>query len=58
MISEWPKTKYISSSDIWYMSTDEVIAVKNNSWSKELVNTAKKVLKSRKSKLLKELSIN
>lgn len=55
MAPEWSKIVYINTRDIWYMSTDEVIAVKARSWNKELVDTADKVLKSRKSKLLKAL---
>lgn len=37
------------------MSVDEVIEIKDRTYSKELINIANKILKQRKSKVLKAL---
>lgn len=54
MINQFP-VRYMSPSQIWDMSTDEVIAVKNGTYSKELADITNKILKVRKEKILKEL---
>jgi len=55
MKRDYSKVKFIDTSDIWHMSTDEVIAVSRNTYSGELKSTASKALKSRKKKLKKYL---
>lgn len=47
---------HISPEQMWDMCTNQVIKVKHNSWSRELVDQANRILKRRKTKLLKELS--
>jgi len=53
--NDFGKIRYINPQDMWDMSTDEVISVMENSWSKELVDKGKDILKSRKNRILKAL---